>query len=118
MHKRFGQGQRRTDPRALPETRHHGRPHPFDAPAGAVQDLRPAGVGLADIKVSEFTIAILIGRGARYFIEGLLAVWYGERAMAFMRVHGIALSLSIVGVLCVGMAAYLLWPKAAAGKSR
>jgi len=41
--------------------------------------------GVADISVTRFTVAILIGRGARYFIEGLLALWYGERALSFIR---------------------------------
>ena len=35
-----------------------------------------------------FAIAVVLGRGFRYFGEGLLAVWYGERALAFLEVHG------------------------------
>ena len=31
--------------------------------------------GVADISATRFTIAIVIGRGARYFVEGLLALW-------------------------------------------
>src|SRR5712692_2228758 len=68
--------------------------------------------GVADISVKRFTIAIAIGRGVRYFVEGLLAVWYGERAIAFIHAHGTAASLWAVGLLLAGLAGYVLWTKA------
>jgi uncharacterized membrane protein YdjX (TVP38/TMEM64 family) len=40
--------------------------------------------GVAGIGAWRFATAIVIGRGARYLTEGLLAVWYGERALAFI----------------------------------
>jgi membrane protein YqaA with SNARE-associated domain len=67
--------------------------------------------GIADISPMRFGIAILIGRGARYFIEGVLALWYGERALAFIRDHGAAAALVTVGVLAVCFVAYLAWTK-------
>ena len=67
--------------------------------------------GVADISVSRFTVAILIGRGARYSLEGLLALWYGERAMAFMRQHGIELAIAAIALLVVGFLGYLYWPR-------
>jgi membrane protein YqaA with SNARE-associated domain len=67
--------------------------------------------GVADISVTRFAVAILIGRGARYTFEGLLALWYGERAMAFMRDHGIQVAIGAVAVLVVGFLAYLYWPR-------
>ena len=73
--------------------------------------------GVADISVTRFTIAIVIGRGARYFVEGLLALWYGEQAMAFIRDHGPAVALVAVAVLAVGFLVYLRWNKAAAAKA-
>ena len=63
--------------------------------------------GVAEISVARFTTAILIGRGARYFIEGLLALWYGERALAYMRDHGVGVALGAVGILAVGFLVYL-----------
>ena len=65
--------------------------------------------GVADISVARFGTAILIGRGARYFVEGLLALWYGERAMNYMREHGVMVALIGVAVLGVGFAIYLLF---------
>jgi membrane protein DedA with SNARE-associated domain len=67
--------------------------------------------GVADITVTRFTVAVLIGRGARYTFEGLLALWYGERAMAFMQKHGLQLAVGAIGVLVVGFLAYLYWPR-------
>jgi|SRR5438874_13102520 len=74
--------------------------------------------GAADISVGRFTAAIAIGRGARYFIEGLLAVRYGDRAVAFMHDNAAAASLVAVGLLVAGLVAYIVWTKAQAGSSR
>jgi len=78
--------------------------------------------GVAEIGVGRFAAAILIGRGTRYFIEGLLAVWYGERAMAYMRDHSAGAALAVVAVLGAGFVLYLAWqrrtkrpPRAATG---
>jgi len=67
--------------------------------------------GVADISVGRFTAAILIGRGARYSLEGLLALWYGERALAFMRDHGIQVAIAAIALLVVGFLVYLYWPR-------
>ena len=67
--------------------------------------------GVAGIGTWRFATAIVIGRGARYFTEGLLAVWYGERALAFMHANGKTVSLVVVGLLAGGFAGYLLWSK-------
>lgn len=70
--------------------------------------------GVADISVARFGTAILIGRGTRYFVEGLLALWYGERAMAYMRDHGVTVALIAVAVLGIGFVAYLFWSRSKA----
>ena len=68
--------------------------------------------GVAKIPVTRFIAAIAIGRGVRYFVEGLLAVWYGERAMVFIRENGTPVALAIVALLVAGLGAYVLWSKA------
>jgi membrane protein YqaA with SNARE-associated domain len=67
--------------------------------------------GVAGIGAWRFATAIVIGRGARYLTEGVLAVWYGERALAFMHANGRMVSLAVVGLLAGGFAGYLLWSK-------
>jgi membrane protein YqaA with SNARE-associated domain len=74
--------------------------------------------GVADISVARFTVAITIGRGVRYFGEGLLAVWYGDRALAYMETHGGTIALVLLGIVLAGLAGWLLWSKANARKGR
>ena len=74
--------------------------------------------GVAEIPVTHFVVAIAIGRGVRYFVEGLLAVWYGDRAIVFISENGRAAALAIVALLVVGLAAYILWGKARAVRRR
>jgi membrane protein YqaA with SNARE-associated domain len=56
-----------------------------------------------------FGVAVVLGRGFRYFGEGLLAVWYGERALAFLEENGRQFALwTGVGVLAIGVL-YFVW---------
>ena len=60
--------------------------------------------GVARVRRVDFLIAIGIGRGIRYFGEGLLAVWYGERAALFLRNNAREVSLALAaGVLIAGL---------------
>lgn len=57
--------------------------------------------GVARMRPLDFLIAVAIGRGLRYFGEGFLAVWYGERALAFVHenVRSIGLALGVAALL-------------------
>jgi membrane protein YqaA with SNARE-associated domain len=70
--------------------------------------------GVADISVARFSLAVAIGRGARYFGEGLLALWYGERAIQFMHENGYTVSLILAAVLVAALAAYVIWRRVTA----
>ena len=74
--------------------------------------------GIAGIPPGQFTVAILIGRGARYLLLGLLAIRYGDRTIAYVEAHIVLVSLVTVGVLVGGFVGYLLWTKAQAAKNR
>jgi membrane protein YqaA with SNARE-associated domain len=67
--------------------------------------------GAAGIRTSRFIVAIVIGRGIRYFSEGLLAVWYGDQAMRFLEANGRVVSMSLAILCAVGLGGYLLWQK-------
>jgi len=67
--------------------------------------------GVAEISAAKFTTAILIGRGTRYFIEGMLALWYGERAIAYIREHGVEVAVVVVVLVLIGFVIYLRWPR-------
>ena len=67
--------------------------------------------GVARVRTPEFILAVVIGRGIRYFGEGFLALWYGERALTFLRdnAHTVGLVLGIA--VLVGGVAYFWWKK-------
>jgi membrane protein YqaA with SNARE-associated domain len=74
--------------------------------------------GVARIRVTQFALAIAIGRGVRYFGEGLLAIWYGERAITFLRENGTRVSLEAAMFLVACLVAYVVWGKARAAWRR
>lgn len=54
-----------------------------------------------------FVITVMIARSLRYYIEGILAVYYGERVLRFIKDNGLII-LSIVASLClIGLVVYL-----------
>jgi hypothetical protein len=58
-----------------------------------------------------FLVAISIGRGIRYFGEALLAVWYGERAIQFVRDNVRTVSLSLAVAVLLGGVAWILYTR-------
>ena len=67
--------------------------------------------GVAAIPLWQFVTAISIARGVRYFGEGLLAVWYGDRAFAFMHEHAKEIGLSLAGTALVAGVAWFAWKR-------
>lgn len=63
--------------------------------------------GVAGISVGRFTAAIAIGRGIRYFGEGLLALRYGDQAIEFLHANGRTVSLALIALLALGLIFYL-----------
>jgi membrane protein YqaA with SNARE-associated domain len=57
--------------------------------------------GAAAVSPLRFGLAIVIGRGIRYFGQGYLAVVYGERAADFMKAYGaqIGIGLAVIAVV-------------------
>ena len=74
--------------------------------------------GVAKIGVGQFATAVAIGRGARYFTEGFLALRYGDQAIEFIRENGRTVSLWLVAGLLAVLAGYLLWRKAVTSARR
>ena len=58
--------------------------------------------GVAGVRPFDFSSAVGIGRGIRYFGEALLAVWYGERAAQFVRDNARPVSLAFAILVLVG----------------
>ena len=67
--------------------------------------------GVAAVPLRTFVAAIAVGRGVRYFGEGLLAVIWGERALAYIENNGRTVSLWLGAIALAGGIAYSLWKK-------
>ena len=72
----------------------------FVATAGALQFPR-----------RKFLLTILLARSLRYYAEGTLAVFYGERVLRFSKDNGIVIISVVACLLVVGLAIYLLSSK-------
>lgn len=57
--------------------------------------------GVFQVPLRTFVLAMLLGRGLRYFVEGILAVRYGDQATTFLLAHGKLTGLVTVGVVLI-----------------
>lgn len=65
-----------------------------------------ATAGALEYPLWRFAITVMIARSVRYYIEGALAVFYGEHVLDFLKNNGLMI-FSVVGAMCaVGLAAY------------
>jgi membrane protein YqaA with SNARE-associated domain len=55
-----------------------------------------------------FVLTVMLARSVRYFVEGALAVFYGERVLRVIRANGLVILSVTATLLLVGVAAYVL----------
>ena len=56
----------------------------------------------------KFLLTVMIARSFRYYVEGILAVFYGRRVLLFMKDNGLVI-VSIVGALAlIGLVVYIV----------
>jgi membrane protein YqaA with SNARE-associated domain len=67
--------------------------------------------GVAKVRLLHFIIAIAIGRGFRYFGEGLLAIWYGEAAAEFLKENARPIAIGFAAACLAGGIAYFYWKR-------
>jgi membrane protein YqaA with SNARE-associated domain len=67
------------------------------------------GAGIARVSPLTFTLAISVGRGLRYFVAGLLAIWYGDMALSYIEQHGGQVALAAALLVLVGGLAFYWW---------
>jgi membrane protein YqaA with SNARE-associated domain len=65
--------------------------------------------GVARVPWRRFALAILVGRGLRYLVEGWLALMFGEAAITYVREHGREAGFIAAGVVLAGGLAYFWW---------
>jgi len=74
--------------------------------------------GVARMSFARFITAVAIGRGTRYFGEGLLALRYGDQTMAFIHEHSWTVGIVLTVALAVGLVVYVVAGRAKAAKGR
>lgn len=67
--------------------------------------------GVANIPLPTFIWAIALGRGVRYFGEGILAVMYGQQAIGYLQENGRTVALAIGLLALAGGIAYYAWKR-------
>ena len=67
--------------------------------------------GVTRVPWPTFCATVAVGRGLRYFGEGLLAVRYGDQAAELLRNHGALVSLVGAVAVVLGVGAYILLRK-------
>jgi uncharacterized membrane protein YdjX (TVP38/TMEM64 family) len=55
--------------------------------------------GVFQVRLQTFVLALLLGRSLRYFVEGLLAIRYGDAVLLFLTTHKLEFALCVLAVL-------------------
>jgi membrane protein YqaA with SNARE-associated domain len=55
-----------------------------------------------------FVITIMIARGIRYYIEGILAVYYGRHVLEFIENYGLKMLGAVAALCVVGLTVYFI----------
>jgi hypothetical protein len=50
----------------------------------------------------------MIARSFRYYVEGILAVYFGQRVLLFMKENGLSVLVIVATVVVVGLLVYLI----------
>src|SRR5690242_2257864 len=56
----------------------------------------------------KFLLTVMIARAVRYYVEGILAVFYGRRVLLFIRDNGLVIVSIVATLVLVGLGAYIL----------
>jgi membrane protein YqaA with SNARE-associated domain len=67
--------------------------------------------GVAAVPMRTFVGAIAVGRGVRYFGEGILAILWGEQAIKYVNENGRIVGLWLAGIVVAGGVVYSIWAR-------
>ncbi len=73
--------------------------------------------GVSKVRVVDFILAVAIGRGVRYFGEGLLAVYFGDQAADFLRDNTAMVGLGVAVIALAIGGGWFIWQRRAARTS-
>jgi membrane protein YqaA with SNARE-associated domain len=73
-----------------------------------------ATAGALEFPRWKFLVTVMIARSLRYYVEGILAVFYGQRVLTFLRDNG----LVVISIVCaVGLVALLIYLSSGSGRA-
>ncbi len=67
--------------------------------------------GVTAVRPLHFLLAIAVARGLRYYLLGLLAIYYGDYTLDLLRRYGTGIGLWLAGALVIGAAIYVFLKK-------
>jgi len=56
----------------------------------------------------KFLLTVMLARSFRYYVEGILAVFYGRRVLLFIRDNGLVVVSAVAGIVLLGVIIYTL----------
>lgn len=65
--------------------------------------------GIAQIRPVQFVVAIVVARGARYALLGVLAIWYGDAALELMRTRGREIASWLAALIVLAAIVWWRW---------
>jgi membrane protein DedA with SNARE-associated domain len=74
-----------------------------------------ASAGALEYPRWRFIVTVMIARSLRYLIEGVLAIYYGEKVIWFLKEFGLAIMIGVAGVCVVALTVYVFKDKSEQG---
>ena len=56
----------------------------------------------------KFLLTVMIARSVRYYVEGILAVFYGQRVLSFLKVNGLKVIIVVAAAAVVALLVYTI----------
>jgi len=56
----------------------------------------------------KFLLTVMLARSFRYYLEGILAVFYGRRVLSFAKDNGLVMISIVAGLVLIGIIIYIL----------
>ncbi len=77
-----------------------------------------ATAGTLEYPKWKFLLTVMIARSFRYYVEGILAVFYGQRVLLFMKDNGLVVLLVAGAVVVTGVLVYAVVNRQRARKAK
>jgi membrane protein YqaA with SNARE-associated domain len=74
-----------------------------------------ASAGALEYPRWRFIIIVMLSRSLRYLVEGVLAIYYGEQVIWFLKEFGLAIMIGVAGVCVVALTVYVFKDKSEQG---